>query len=441
MSTNNISDEELDDLFRKAAGNFEPAFDPDAWHGMEQKLDRVQERVRQKWLKRFFPLLLLVLIVSFPIILKRTQSPQSVINSQEAITPETQQKSITANTETAEKTFRNIKPEQAQVAPQKAMESKQAPVAEAAAPKSEKKKTAGRSARAEKNNLQQLPATVLLPDTTAGVVELQPQPEERQQQMTLAPADTQKTAADALALQQVYPKSGEAAAADSVEKVVSDTPVTAMADSSRLSEKKKRTFLSSIGIALVVAPDFTMVKFRNPGAISTNAGISISIPITRRLSLVSGAVWADKVYGALPRDYTPSDDYWDGKKLPTTIDAVCKVLDIPLNLEWQLLEHGHSTAAIQAGLSSYIMLDEKYTYNYKGSGYYPYQKTWEPAGQNRHWFKVQNLAASYTYKVSPAFSLGVAPFVKIPLSGIGAGHVKLSSAGVFLSAGYRFELK
>jgi hypothetical protein len=86
------------------------------------------------------------------------------------------------------------------------------------------------------------------------------------------------------------------------------------------------------------------------------------------------------------------------------------------------------------------MLDEEYTYNYT-YGTKPYSKTKEISHQNEHWFGVQNLSAGYYRKLSPAFSVGVEPFVKIPLSGIGNGNVRLTSAGIFVTAGYTISLK
>ena len=39
MSTENMPEEELDDLFRRAASGYHPEFDPEAWQAMEKKLD------------------------------------------------------------------------------------------------------------------------------------------------------------------------------------------------------------------------------------------------------------------------------------------------------------------------------------------------------------------------------------------------------------------
>lgn len=189
-------------------------------------------------------------------------------------------------------------------------------------------------------------------------------------------------------------------------------------------------------MTLVAAPDITTVRFKDPDAVSTNAGVLLSVPITRRLSLVTGAVWANKLYQATPADYKPSPDYWDGKRQPDVIAAACRVLDIPVNLQYQVLGWGRNMLSVQAGLSSYLMLNEEYTYTYYYPGREPYRNTRAFSNENRHWFGIQNLSVGYARQLSPAITIGAEPFVKIPLASIGEGRVKLTSAGVFFTAGF-----
>ena len=45
-----------------------------------------------------------------------------------------------------------------------------------------------------------------------------------------------------------------------------------------------------------------------------------------------------------------------------------------------------------------------------------------------------NLGLGYERKLSSGFSFTVSPYVKLPLSGVGFGKVKLTSGGVMVSA-------
>ncbi len=427
-----MSDEELDDLFRKAADNTQPPFDPEAWAAMNRKLDEVQPPP-PKGYKRLL-LLLAALLIPTLAILYLTDTPKQQ-DKTSSIRKEVQALTIPR----AGKNPQQYKARPA-TKPATAIRKEPTTSGNAASGKtipgavlSERPKQT-RPIHTESINTGHAPYTGAIPVAAALV------PDGRQENNVPAIMEmlstrfpgVEKNITAALAAQH-----------DSVP-VPHLTAVIPAAAPDKVAEKdisQERVFGRALQIALVVAPDFTTVKFRNPEAVSANAGISISLPLTRKLSLVSGAIWAHKVYAAAPKDYAPMPDFWKGKVLPNTIDARCQVLDIPLNLQWQLLARGKSALALQAGLSSYLMLREKYTYQYGSSGYGAYYKTREVANQNYHWFGVQNLSVSYSHALSPAFSVGVEPFVKIPLTSIGAGKVSLTSAGVFLSAGYRFALK
>ena len=74
-----------------------------------------------------------------------------------------------------------------------------------------------------------------------------------------------------------------------------------------------------------------------------------------------------------------------------------------------------------------------YTENYR-PGYW--QGEWVNA--NRHYFSVLNLSAGYEHALSTRWSLQAEPYLKIPLTGIGTGKLRLISAGVFFGVKYGF---
>jgi len=54
---------------------------------------------------------------------------------------------------------------------------------------------------------------------------------------------------------------------------------------------------------------------------------------------------------------------------------------------------------------------------------------------------VINLSGGYQYHFSDRLSLMAEPYVRIPVSGIGSGKVKLNSGGVLFSLGFKPFLK
>jgi hypothetical protein len=84
------------------------------------------------------------------------------------------------------------------------------------------------------------------------------------------------------------------------------------------------------------------------------------------------------------------------------------------------------------------MLKEDYRYDYDNYGQ-PYSKHWVVSNQNKHLFSVLNFSIGYYYQIKPGISVGAEPFVKIPLQGIGAGKVNLTSIGALFAVGYSFR--
>jgi hypothetical protein len=91
--------------------------------------------------------------------------------------------------------------------------------------------------------------------------------------------------------------------------------------------------------------------------------------------------------------------------------------------------------SIGAGLSSYFMLKEDYQFTYK------YQnpndpKNFQIRNENQHIMGVINLQVAYEQRLSSKMSIGLQPFVKIPMNDIGYSKVKLQSAGIAINVNF-----
>ncbi len=70
---------------------------------------------------------------------------------------------------------------------------------------------------------------------------------------------------------------------------------------------------------------------------------------------------------------------------------------------------------------------------YKTPAGQTYNKDWSNSNQNKHFFSVLDLSVGYQYLMNKQFSLAAQPYVDLPLTGIGAGKVKLNSAGILFT--------
>ncbi len=182
-------------------------------------------------------------------------------------------------------------------------------------------------------------------------------------------------------------------------------------------------------LSAIVAPDLSYAKSALGSKVSSNFGLLATYAFHPRLSVTTGALYANKYYnsrGAGAVNYG-ADEH------TLQINALCNVLDIPVNLNYKLLTRKAFSLSLNTGLSSYIMLREKYDYIYAESGYGESTVSMEIRNQNRHMFGVANVAVSFDRQITPQISIGVQPFMKVPLTGIGYGKADLKSTGVSFS--------
>lgn len=184
--------------------------------------------------------------------------------------------------------------------------------------------------------------------------------------------------------------------------------------------------------SIMAAPDLSGTQPLG-GKLSINVGLMATYRFNRWLTGTTGIGYAEKRYETDFANYRPRLR-WDNRVgTPQFVDADCAVLDIPLNIGIDLVQRRHSSWFVSAGVSSYLMLRESYEYHYPPHEY-GYPKQFTLRNQNQHILGIGNLSVGYRHQFSPTLGVTVQPFVKVPLTGIGNGNLKLYSSGVAISA-------
>ena len=209
-----------------------------------------------------------------------------------------------------------------------------------------------------------------------------------------------------------------------VEKI-NDTALTAR---SKDKKKPKKGFGNNFGITLSGGADLSYVSLGNPGKATFIYGAGLSYTFAKRFTVRSGFYIDHKIYSATPAEY-------NGTTYPNLnkISGDCKVYEIPLSLSYNFWQRKNHNWFGSAGISSFLMKKEDYNYEYKTpTGYYYYYSS-TVNNKNKHYFSVLTLSAGYQYNLNNRFSLMAEPYVKLPLTGVGAGKIKLNSMGVLLT--------
>lgn len=207
-------------------------------------------------------------------------------------------------------------------------------------------------------------------------------------------------------------------------------------NSKTAKSKSKKT--SHFFVFASAAPDVSYTSNSgNAGALKLAVGGGIGYSYKGKLGIRAGFFTARKEYTAPPDAYHGNAAFYSYYPNLQSIDGNCKVYEIPVLLTYHFGEAKQHSWFAGAGLSSYLMKSESYTYFYKPVITGPVvNRSYSITNKNKHYFSVLDLSAGYTHKLGKAFSISAEPYVKLPMSGVGLGKVKLNSAGVMFSLGF-----
>jgi hypothetical protein len=212
----------------------------------------------------------------------------------------------------------------------------------------------------------------------------------------------------------------------------------------RLKAKPQVAYRPQFTLSIVAAPDLNGVSSFAQSKVGTNLGLTFAAGVSRKLTFSTGVLYSVKPYS------TNFNNYRLGVKWPVSPQAVtadCRMLDIPLNVSYQVYHSNQNSFSFGTGLSSYIMLHESYKFEYASSGTGSYgssssaagPSTYSVPGTSKYFFGVMNINATYEHQIDSKVGISIQPYMKIPLSNIGYSQVKLQSTGVAIGLSWNLN--
>ena len=209
----------------------------------------------------------------------------------------------------------------------------------------------------------------------------------------------------------------------------------------RFNAEKQKAGPDKMRFGIHFSPGFNSTTSNSTFAFS--GGISADFRLSRALFLTTG-IQAERqnVHSQKPnKEFMAIDNQ-------TTADLL--LLDVPLNITWKFLT-GKSTAYyVSGGISSLAYLNE--SYKNKSTTQEQVEVVKEENGQETVEYEVViretvtyesvlplktfdlagrlNLMMGAEHKITPGLHLHIEPYVKIPLSGLGAQNLKFTTSGV-----------
>ena len=194
-----------------------------------------------------------------------------------------------------------------------------------------------------------------------------------------------------------------------------------------------------LSLAFGIGPELNSSEALIGHHAAATTSILLGMGLSKRLHIQTGLRYSIKNYTATGYNY----QFKNPGIVPSVagVDAACNVLELPLLASYTVHSNRTESFEINTGLSSYFMLKENYTIRYTAeSG--EENRYIEKNNANRHFLSVIDLSATYYVKIPKrSFSLGLEPFVKIPLAGVGEGKVNLKSTGISLKLRYDLSKK
>jgi hypothetical protein len=439
-----MRDEEINKKIKDAADQYHPAYEDEAWKKMEQLLDEhlPQKKKRRRIVYLILPLLLL-LIGAASLIYYNTIPSTGI--SKQVVSKDKKETPQTAKNETS--VAGNITPNPAPALPKVNNEagiknnipSKKSapnstninaakndkPFADNFFSNSSDKKKRKASIETKDNSSLNLEKNTSINKATS-------------QQKSVSEKDIPSTATkdESPAGNDPLNKPVTSALNDKKETIKSkDSGNIVKSDISKKAKaniKQKKTFIQNIGIGLSFGPDVSATRINNAGKITLNVGGELSYSLSDKFTLCTGFYAVKKIYSVGENDYHVQPGTGNYNYLQS-VDANCKVYEVPIALSYNFGKVKNHNWFASLGFSSYFMKKESYVYFYKNSSGYEWNKSWSVKNQNKHYFSVLDISGGYEYSINKEFSLRAEPYIKLPLSGIGAGKIKLNSAGILFT--------
>jgi hypothetical protein len=190
--------------------------------------------------------------------------------------------------------------------------------------------------------------------------------------------------------------------------------------------KQPTAFRPQYALSVLAAPDINGVGSFQQSKVGTNVGLLFSAGLLGKLTISTGVLYSAKPYTMAFQNYHTQYQFTEN---PVNVTADCRMLDIPLNIDYQLFNKHQNKISIGTGLSSYIMLNESYKFNYADS-YVTGPSNYNVPNSGKYFFGVLNLNATYQRQLNSKVGISFQPYLKLPLTNLGYGQVRLQTTGM-----------
>jgi len=180
------------------------------------------------------------------------------------------------------------------------------------------------------------------------------------------------------------------------------------------------------------SPDLSTVKMQSVKGVGTTFGVILGYTFKGgRWAVETGAYVDRKKYYTEGEYFSTKEIYLPPNSWLTNVDGICYMWEIPLNARYNFNPGAKTSWFATAGLSTYLMTGEKYTYGLEWTGSStPYDKKLDLNKASQYPFSIINLSVGFEQRLGKIGNLRIEPYARLPLTGLGTGKLSIMSAGV-----------
>ncbi len=178
------------------------------------------------------------------------------------------------------------------------------------------------------------------------------------------------------------------------------------------------------------------IKDRPYGKSNEMYGLDVGYQLSKRLSVSTGIHYTKRYYDAYEGDYE-NDNYLKNYKI-LKVNAACGIVDIPIHLNYHVVQWHGTSLILHAGILSQQMRNENYGYHFNDpwGKYGFYTKTF--ATNHIGLFTAGTVGFGLQQKIGHHLALSLNPYYNYSLKGVGEGNVRLKSSGSTIALHYLF---
>lgn len=166
------------------------------------------------------------------------------------------------------------------------------------------------------------------------------------------------------------------------------------------------------------------------GTLSKKPGLNAGLMVQRglnlsRLSVETGIILESMDYNVANSDFHPA-----GKEVSDAVSHIkgtCRMVDIPVNVRYDLVRSRRNSAFVSTGISAIWMAKQDYSYQYMGEKGVA-QVSKDVTGQGKDLYATTNVCVGYERHFKRA-AVQLAPYVNIPIGSVGYGNLSLGNLG------------